>query len=405
MKILVVNCGSSSIKYQLYEMPHRTVLARGVAERIGEEDALLHIEVGPHRQRQERAIPDHEEGMRLILKNLVSGEEHPLDALSQIAAVGHRVVHGGESFTGSVIIDEAVLATIGQCSDLAPLHNPANLTGIGAAMHALPDVPQVACFDTAFHATIPPVAYRYALPENVYSDYGVRRYGFHGTSHRYVAERTAALLEQDLDETSCITIHLGNGCSMSAIQNGRVIDTSMGLTPLEGLVMGTRSGDIDPAILFYLHDKGYDIEALNTLCNKKSGLLGVSGISNDMRTLFEHAAEGNARARLAIDIFCYRVRKYMGSYLAVLGRADAISFTGGIGERSVEVRRQVCEGLESLGIAFDVAANASLSGTEGRFSAMDSRVKLLVVPTDEEVVIAADTFELVNEGANCDTLN
>jgi acetate kinase len=402
MKILVVNCGSSSIKYQLYSMPDRHVLAKGLAERIGEECSSLWFESGAREHRVERAIPDHEEGMRLILQTLMGSADHALDDAHEISAVGHRVVHGGEEFTGSVLIDDQVLDSVNRFVDLAPLHNPANLTGIQAAMHALPDVPQVACFDTAFHATIPKVAYLYALPYAVYEKYGVRRYGFHGSSHRYVAARTAELLGRSPADTNCITVHLGNGCSITAVRRGQSADTSMGLTPLEGLVMGTRSGDIDPAILFYLSDKGYDLASLNRLCNKQSGLLGVSGISNDMRTLTEAAAGGNRQAQLAIDIFCYRVRKYIGAYMAVLGRVDAISFTGGIGERARVVRAEICCDLEPLGIVLDPACNDAAAGGEATISHADSPVRLLVVPTDEEVVIATDTFEIVQRGLTRD---
>ncbi len=397
MKILVVNCGSSSIKYQLYTMPQRDVLAKGQVERIGEAGASLQFEAGTHSFRVEQPVADHEQGMRLILDSLVGAEDHSLDDLSEITAVGHRVVHGGEAFTGSVLIDGEVIATIEQCADLAPLHNPANLTGIRAAMHALENVPHVACFDTAFHASIPKVAYLYALPYDIYTKYGVRRYGFHGSSHRYVVARTAELLGKPVDQVNCITVHLGNGCSMAAVRQGKSVDTSMGLTPLEGLVMGTRSGDIDPAILFYLADGGFDVASLNKLCNKQSGLLGLSGLSNDMRTLSQEAEQGSEMAAVAIDVFCYRVKKYIGAYMAVLGQVDAISFTGGIGEHALDVRAQVCSNLEALGINIDLEQNSRSRGGEGVISAPDSRVQLLVVPTDEEGVIATDTFELVNQ--------
>jgi acetate kinase len=328
----------------------------------------------------------------------MGSEDHALDDTHEISAVGHRVVHGGEEFSGSVLIDDTVLRSIERFADLAPLHNPANLTGIRAAMHALPDIPHVACFDTAFHASIPRVAYLYALPYTVYEKYGVRRYGFHGSSHRYVAARTAKILGQSPNATNCITVHLGNGCSITAVRHGKSTDTSMGLTPLEGLVMGTRSGDIDPAILFYLADKGYDLASLNKLCNKESGLLGVSGLSNDMRTLTQAAEAGHEQAQLAIDIFCYRVRKYIGAYLAVLGRVDAISFTGGIGERAVDVRARICSDLEPLGIVLDIEKNRCAVGGEATISPPHSRVRLLVVPTDEEGVIAADTYDIVEQG-------
>ncbi len=398
MKVLVVNCGSSSIKYQLYEMPQQTVLVKGQVERIGEPGSALSYEAGAHRQRVEHAVHNHQQGMRLLLDSLVGPADHTLDDLSEITAVGHRVVHGGEAFTGSVLITADVLRSIEECVDLAPLHNPANLIGIRAAMEVLPQIPQVACFDTAFHASIPKVAYLYALPYEVYTRYGVRRYGFHGSSHRYVAARTAEVLGRPAGDVNCITIHLGNGCSMTAVRGGKSVDTSMGLTPLEGLVMGTRSGDIDPAILFYLTDKGYDMASLNKLCNKESGLLGVSGLSNDMRTLGDAAQAGNPMAELAIDIFCYRVRKYVGAYMAVLGQVDAITFTGGIGQHAPGVRAQVCSDLEPLGITLDWQRNLETTKGEGRISRPESRVQVLVIPTDEEGVIAADTFTLVEEG-------
>jgi len=396
MKILVVNCGSSSIKYQLYQMPERGVISRGIVERIGQTGAGLEHHYADEVQRLEGQIADHEEGMALILETL-AGAEGAVADIGEIGAVGHRVVHGGEKFTGSVLITPEVIASVERFADLAPLHNPPNLTGIRAAMQEMPGVPQVACFDTAFHATIPEVAYTYALPRQLYEKYGIRRYGFHGTSHRYVARRAAEMLGVDKYELNCITAHLGNGCSMTAVREGRSVDTSMGLTPLEGLVMGTRSGDFDPAILFFLADRGYDVPALNKLCNKESGLLGLSGESNDMRTLFERAEEGSRRARLAIDVFCYRIKKYIGMYMAVLGRVDALVFTGGIGENAADVRTGSCEGLEPLGIALDSKRNARAVGRrQAVVSAPDSRTKVLVVPTDEEAAIAADTYQIAN---------
>lgn len=397
MKILVINCGSSSIKYRLYEMPSRVVLAKGQVQRVGEQCGLLQFEAGDVVNRVERPVADHEQGMRLILDSLLNAADSSLDDLSEIAAVGHRVVHGGEAFSESVLITDDVMATIQQYADLAPLHNPANLTGIRAAMTALADVPHVACFDTAFHATIPKIAYLYALPYHVYERYGVRRYGFHGSSHRYVADRTAQLLNKPADQTNCITVHLGNGCSMAAVRAGKSVDTSMGLTPLEGLVMGTRSGDIDPAILFYLAGKGLDMATLNKLCNHQSGLLGISGCSNDMRALSEAARQGSEMAELAIDIFCYRVKKYIGAYMAVLGHVDAISFTGGIGEHTPEVRERICGGLEPLGISVDKKRNRSTVSVEAAIGSSESRIQLLVVPTDEEGVIATDTFGILEQ--------
>ena len=392
MKILVVNCGSSSIKYRLFDMPGKSVLATGMVERIGEQEAALIQESGGQETRAVQPIPDHEEGMQLILQALVQGPGAVIESLSEVGAVGHRVVHGGEAFSESVILDEQVIASIESVADLAPLHNPPNLVGIRAAQHALPTPPHVAVFDTAFHATIPPAAYTYALPHELYEKYGVRRYGFHGTSHFFVAQRAAELV--DRDTLNCITVHLGNGCSMAAVRGGKCIDTSMGLTPLEGLVMGTRSGDFDPAILFYLSEHGYDLAALNKLCNKQSGLLGISGESNDMRTLTQLAEQGDARAQLAIDIFCYRIKKYLGAYTAALGTLDAIVFTGGIGENAPIIRAACCENLQQLGIALDAKTNQRTIGQERAIQSAESRVDVWVIPTDEEGVIAGDTYHL-----------
>jgi acetate kinase len=332
--------------------------------------------------------------MELILATLVREDVGVVESLSEIGAVGHRVVHGGEEFTGSVIIDEAVIASIEKFIDLAPLHNPPNLAGIRAVQRKLPDVQQVACFDTAFHATIPKVAYMYALPYELYEKYGVRRYGFHGISHRYVARRAAAIMDRHKYDINAITCHLGNGCSVTAVKQGRSIDTSMGFTPLEGVPMGTRSGDLDPAILFYLADKGYDVKALKNLCNKQSGLLGISGISNDMRDLEEFAKKGNARAKLAIDVFCYRIKKYVGTYAAVLDTVDAVVFTGGIGENAVFLREQICNAVTQIGVQLDHAANQRAIAEEAAISTEDSRVKVFVIPSNEQAAIANDTYEL-----------
>jgi len=394
MKVLVVNCGSSSLKYQLYEMPQAQVLAKGLLEKIGEENSRLTHEYDGKKYTAETAIDDHEAGMSLILDTLVSKQTGVIDNISEIGAVGHRVVHGGEEFTGSVIINDKVIASVEKFADLAPLHNPPNLTGIRAAQRQLPHVTQVACFDTAFHSTIPPVAYTYALPYELYEKYRIRRYGFHGTSHRYVARRAALMLQKGKYDVNVITCHLGNGCSMAAVKNGRSVDTSMGLTPLEGLVMGTRSGDFDPAILFYLADKGFHLKELNALCNKKSGLIGISAVSNDMRNLSQQAKNGNVRAQLAIDIFCYRIKKYIGAYTAVLDTLDAVVFTGGIGENAVDVRARICSGLTQIGLEIDPVKNASAIRTEADISTADSRAKILVIPTNEEAAIARDTFEL-----------
>ncbi len=394
MIILVLNAGSSSIKYQLYRMPEGVVLAKGIVERIGEGNSRLSHSWGGRKHVAEVKVQDHVQGMGVILETLVHPEFGVIKDASEIEAVGHRVVHGGEEFTGSVVITDEVIRSIEKYADLAPLHNPPNLVGINAARKSLPAARQVACFDTAFHTTIPPVAHLYALPHEIYEKYRVRRYGFHGTSHRYVARRYAQIAGKDKYGVNVITCHLGNGCSITAVRNGRSVDTSMGLTPLEGLVMGTRSGDFDPAILFYLADKGVGLKDLNVMCNKKSGLLGISGKSNDMRNLIQLAEGGDRRAELAIDIFCYRVKKYIGAYAAVLGTLDAVIFTGGIGENAAGVRARICEGLEPLGIRLDPGRNRAVAGGEAPISAADSRVQVYVIPTDEEAAIAKDTYAL-----------
>ena len=394
MKVLVINAGSSSIKYQLYDMPGGQVLAKGSVERIGDDKSRLTHRCGSETTTREEAVSDHEMAMQRILDILVDRHVGAIGELAEIATVGHRVVHGGEEFTGSMIVDDHVLASIEKFVDLAPLHNPHNLVGIRAAQDKLPHAVQVACFDTAFHTTIPKVAYMYALPYELYEKYRIRRYGFHGTSHRYVARRAAALMEVDKYRFNTITCHLGNGCSMAAVRNGRSVDTSMGFTPLEGLVMGTRTGDFDPAILFYLADKGYDLTRLNALCNKKSGLLGISGASNDMRTLEQRAQEGDARAKLAIEVFSYRVRKYIGAYLTVLNPLHAIVFTGGIGENCPLVRKLICQNLDHMGIRLDPKANETERGRETTISSAGSNVRIMVIPTNEEEAIAGDAFEL-----------
>ena len=394
MKILVINAGSSSIKYQLFDMPGWTILAKGMVERIGTSDAtLVHKYNGTNHTAQVEA-GDHEAAMAVILSTLTDAAIGVVQDISEIEAVGHRVVHGGEEFSGSVQIDKHVIESIDRFADLAPLHNPPNLTGIRAAIHALPNAAQVACFDTAFHTSIPEVAYLYGLPYEIYEKYRVRRYGFHGTSHRYVARRCAKVMGVDKTQANIITAHLGNGCSITAVKEGKSVDTSMGLTPLEGVVMGTRCGDIDPAILFYLGDKGYDMKQLNDICNKKSGLLGISGMSNDMRNLKGLVDEGNERAKLAVDIFCYRIKKYIGTYTGVLGKLDAIVFTGGIGENGPGLRAQICAEQTQIGIEIDPAKNNAKSSDERLISTDASRVKVYVIPTDEEAAIAGDTYEL-----------
>jgi acetate kinase len=387
MKALVVNCGSSSVKYQLFDMPEGRVLAKGLIERIGEPVAAGDAAAAER-------VPTHAAAMERLLDALTSGADPPLAQTSELGVVGHRVVHGAARFTGAVLIDDAVTAAIEQAADLAPLHNPPNLIGIRAAQQALPGVPQVACFDTAFHATIPRVAHLYALPWELYERFGVRRYGFHGTSHRYVVRRAAQRLGVPLDQFNAISCHLGNGCSVTAVRHGQSVDTSMGMTPLEGLAMGTRSGDLDPAILLYLLDKGWQSAELNRCLNKESGLLGLSGVSNDMRTLLMRADEGDQRAQLAIDVFAYRLKKYLGAYAAVLGRVDAVLFTGGIGEHAPAIRAASCQGLELLGVRLDPARNAAATGGAADISAADSRVRVLVEPTNEEAAIAAEAYEL-----------
>ena len=394
MKVLVINAGSSSVKYYLYQMPEAKVLARGIVEKIAEEtSSLSHFYSGKVHTLKTK-VEDVKKAMELILQTLADKEVGILRQMSEIGAVGHRVVHGGEEFTGSVIIDKKVIASIKKFADLAPLHNPPNLAGILAAQHHLPNVKQVACFDTAFHATIPKVAYMYALPYELYQKYGIRRYGFHGISHRYVARRAAAIMGRGKYDINAITCHLGNGCSVTAVKQGRSIDTSMGLTPLEGVPMGTRSGDLDPAILFYLAEKGYDVNKLNSLCNKQSGLLGLSGISNDMRNIEQSAHKGNVRANLAIDVFCYRIKKYVGAYAAVLDTVDAVVFTGGIGENSVFMREKICNSVTQIGVQLDLAKNKDAIAKEAEINTKESKVKVFVIPTNEQAAIANDTYKL-----------
>jgi acetate kinase len=394
MKVLVINAGSSSVKYYLYRMPEAQVLAKGAVERVGEAEASLTHSVDGQTYTSQAAVSDVNDAVNLVFDTLVREDVAVIEGASEIGAVGHRVVHGGEEFTGSVIIDERVIASIEKYADLAPLHNPPNLAGIRAVHRRLPDITQVACFDTAFHSTIPEVAYMYALPYELYQRYRIRRYGFHGISHRYVARRAAALMGRGKYEINAVTCHLGNGCSITAVKEGRSVDTSMGFTPLEGVPMGTRSGDLDPAILFYLVDKGYTAQKLKMLCNKQSGLLGISGLSNDIRSLLQLADEGNSRARLAIDVFCYRIRKYIGAYAAVLEPLDALVFTGGIGENAACLRKQICTGMSQIGIRLDPAANDEALANETRISAADSPVKIFVIPTNEQLAIANDTYEL-----------
>jgi acetate kinase len=407
MNILVLNSGSSSFKFQLIATDLDAIeknadreLARGVVERVGSEALLtLHAGTKPP-QHQTAPLRDHRQALDHVLRWLMAEAAIPeVTSLGEIQAVGHRVVHGGEKLTRSVVVDDAVIAQIEECIELAPLHNPANLKGITAAREVFgPGVPQVAVFDTSFHSTMPPESFLYALPYQLYVRHKVRRYGFHGTSHRYVSYRFREITGRPPEETSLITVHMGNGCSACAIRKGESLETSMGLTPVEGLVMGTRSGDLDPSILEFLHHKeGMSFEELDGMLNKRSGLLGISGLTNDMRDLLtEEREHQDRRARLAIDIFCLRVKKYLGAYLARMNGAEAIVFTGGIGENSPEIRRRICADLDFLGITPDPARNEALTeGKEGEFGAEGSRVRLFVIPTNEELLIARDTVRCV----------
>jgi len=393
MKILVINSGSSSIKYQLFQMPEREVIAKGLLERIGEDESFFCQKSSKGTLEIKSAVADHEEGIAFILRMLSDKRDGVIASGSEIAGVGHRVVHGGEEFTSSVPVTAAVMKKIRDFSDLAPLHNPPNLMGIEACAKALPQAVEVATFDTAFHQTIPPHAYLYAIPKSIYTKFKIRRYGFHGTSHRYVSGRCAELAGRDHGGFNVITCHLGNGCSVCAVEKGRSVETSMGLTPLEGLIMGTRSGDIDPAIVFSLIDKGYTPQEVNAILNKKSGLLGISELSNDMRNLIQAREKGNTGAALAIQMFAYRIRKYIGSYMAVLGKTDAIVFTGGIGENNAACRAESLAGLEPLGVRIDEEKNRTARG-ETEISTGSSPVKVYVIPTNEELQIACDTFAI-----------
>ncbi len=396
MKILVINSGSSSIKYRLLAMPEGELLAKGVVQRIGEASGQVEQRAGEHEIKLTEPIADHARGLERLVELLTQGDKAPLESVNEIGAVGHRVVHGGEHFKESALIDDAVVQAIEDHCELAPLHNPPNLLGIGVARRLLPKVPQVAVFDTSFHQTLPPRAYRYALPKSFYADDRVRRYGFHGTSHKYVAGRAAELLGKPLSAIDLITCHLGNGASMAAIAKGRVVDTTMGLTPLEGLVMGTRCGDIDPAIIFHLaRTRSLTIDELDRALNKQSGLLGLSGTSNDVRTLLEASAAGDEDAALALEVYCYRIKKYVGAYWAALGRLDALVFTAGVGENSPAVRAKVCEGLDGLGLVIDPAKNDWVRGETDISGAQDG-TRVLVVPTNEERLIATDTFALAS---------
>ena len=398
MKILVLNCGSSSIKYKLFDMTTKEVLAQGGIEKIGLVGSFLKLTL-PNGEKKilEKDIPEHTAGIEFILNTLVSPEYGAIKSLDEINAVGHRMVHGGERFSESVLLNKEVLDAFIACNDLAPLHNPANLKGVNAVSAILPNVPQVGVFDTAFHQTMPDYAYMYAIPYELYEKYGVRRYGFHGTSHRYVSQRVCEFLGVDPKGKKIITCHIGNGGSISAIKDGKCIDTSMGLTPLAGLVMGTRSGDIDAgAVTFIMEKEGLNATGVSNLLNKKSGVLGVSGVSSDMRELEAAVAAGNPKAILAEKMYFYRIKKYIGAYAAALGGVDIILFTGGVGENQANCRSEVCEGLEFMGVKIDLEKN-KVRGEEAIISADDSKVTVAVIPTDEELMIASDTLAILNK--------
>lgn len=400
MKVLVLNCGSSSIKYKLFDMDHKAVIAQGGIEKIGLPDSFLKLTL-PNGEKKilEKNIPEHTVGVEFILNTLVSPEYGAIKSLDEINAVGHRMVHGGEKFSESVLLTKEVLDAFTACNDLAPLHNPANLKGVRAIEAILPNVPQIGVFDTAFHQTMPDYAYMYAVPYELYEKYGVRRYGFHGTSHRYVSKRVCEFLGIQPEGTKIITCHIGNGGSISAIKDGKCVDTSMGLTPLEGLMMGTRSGDIDGgAVTFIMEKEHLDAAGVSNLLNKKSGVLGIFGKSSDMRDLENAVAAGDPKAVLAENMYFYRIKKYIGAYAAALGGVDVIVFTGGVGENQASARWGACSGLEFMGVKLDAEKN-KVRGEEVVISTDDSKVKVVVIPTDEELMIASDTMAILNKKA------
>lgn len=396
MKILVINAGSSSLKYQLIDMDSRAVLAKGLCERIGIDGSRLnHTPAGREKVVIESPMPSHADAIKLVIDALVDEKHGVINSMSEIGAVGHRVVHGGEKFSGSVVIDEAVKEGMRECIPLAPLHNPANLIGIEACEKVMPKVPQVGVFDTAFHQTMPEEAFLYGIPYEYYEKYKIRRYGFHGTSHNYVSGKAAEMLGKPIEQLKIITCHLGNGSSVAAVKNGKVIDTTMGLTPLAGILMGTRSGDLDPAIVTFLMEKeNLDIDGINEVLNKKSGVFGVSGVSSDFRDLDAASKEGNKRAQAALKMFSYGIKKYIGAYCAAMGGTDAVVFTAGVGENDGAMRAAIVDGLEFLGIKIDAEKN-KLRGEAIDISAEGALVRTLVIPTDEEMMIATETERLV----------
>lgn len=396
MNVLVINCGSSSLKYQLIETESEKVLAKGLCERIGIDGSMITHQPGDGEKiKQEVDMPNHTVAVKLVIDALTDDNHGVIKDLKEIDAVGHRMVHGGEEFASSVVITEEVLAAVESCNDLAPLHNPANIIGVRSCQEIMPGVPMVGVFDTAFHQTMPKKAYLYGIPYEYYEKYKVRRYGFHGTSHDFVSKRCAEFLGKDRKDMKIIVCHLGNGASISAVKNGECVDTSMGLTPLEGLIMGTRSGDLDPAILEFICKKeNISIEEMNTILNKKSGVLGLSGgISSDFRDLGNAADEGNEQAKVTLETYAYKVAKYVGSYVAAMNGVDAICFTAGVGENNISARKEICEYLGFLGITIDDAKN-NVRGEETVISTEDSKVKVLVIPTNEELAIARETVRL-----------
>ena len=397
MKVLVINCGSSSLKYQVLDMDGENLLAKGLVERIGMDGSVItHTKIGSEdKWKNEVPMPTHKEAIEQVLNAIVDPEHGVLKDMSELGAVGHRVVHGGERYANSVLIDEEVLTHLDELSELAPLHNPANILGIRACQKLMPNTPMVAVFDTAFHQTMPAESYIYALPYEYYEKYGVRRYGFHGTSHKYVADRAAKMMNVSLDDMKLITCHLGNGASVSAIKRGKCIDTSMGFTPLEGLVMGTRCGDIDPSITTYISEKEHlSAEEMNEIMNKKSGVLGISGISSDFRDIEAAAEEGNERAQLALKVFAHKVRAYIGAFIAEMNGLDALVFTAGVGENDIAMRDIICNDLGKLVIKLDLVKN-KIRGKECIISRSDSPVTIMLIPTNEELMIARDTVDIV----------
>ncbi|MGP1578778.1 acetate kinase [Porphyromonas endodontalis] len=399
MNVLVLNCGSSSVKYKLFQMPEGKVLAQGGVEKLGLSDSFLKFKL-PSGEKVvlEKDMPEHTVAIDFILKTITGSEYGCIKSLSEIDAVGHRLVHGGDKFSESVVITDAVVESVKQCIDLAPLHNPSTLKGVAAVTELIPGVPQVGVFDTAFPQTMPQRAFMYALPYEYYEKYGVRRYGFHGTSHRFVSKRACEFLGLDYNKARIITAHIGNGASMCAIKEGKCIDTTMGLTPTEGLMMGTRVGDVDPGALVFIGEKeGLSMAQLSEVINKKSGVLGVSGVSSDMREIEEAISQGNERAKLALEMYDYRIKKYVGAFTAAMGGLDLLIFTGGVGENQTTTREYVCEDMQYMGIEIDKTLNAKIHGDEALLSTKESKVKVVVIPTDEELMIALDTVALTSK--------